>query len=226
MEIDPIVAIGALSDPNRRALYDYVVDRGEPVSRDVAAQAVGLSRANTAFHLERLVTDGLLATEYRRLSGRVGPGAGRPAKLYRRADREIAVNLPPRGYDLAGQLLANAVTEASRSGDPVASVVDRIARDHGAQLGAGRANGRTSSRAAVAGMLADHGYEPQLVGGRIALRNCPFHALAESHRDLVCGMNLALLEGVLQGAGADRLVAVPDPQPGSCCVTVATRKEN
>ncbi len=226
MEADPITAVGALADPHRRALYQFVVDRGEPVSRDDAAQALGLSRANAAFHLDRLVADRLLDVDYRRLSGRVGPGAGRPAKLYRRSDREIAVNLPPRAYDVAGDVLATAVAAASRAGVPVAAVIDEVARAYGARLASRQSKGRGASRATLAGILAEHGYEPQLVGRRIELRNCPFHALADSHRELVCGMNRALLEGVLAGAGARRLDVVPDPQPGRCCVAVTPRKEN
>ena len=54
----------------------------------------------------------------------------------------------------------------------------------------------------------------------IRLRNCPFHQLAEHHRDVVCGMNLGLIEGIMAGLGAEGLRPVLDPQPGRCCVAI------
>ena len=72
-------------------------------------------------------------------------------------------------------------------------------------------------------VLSRHGYEPE-VGRRreIALANCPFHRLAEEERELVCGMNLDFLHGLLEGmASSDQLTARLDPSPGFCCVRIA-----
>src|SRR3954465_4235620 len=79
-----VAAVAALAEPTRRRLYEYVVRRPHPVSRDDVAGALGLPRPTAAFHLDRLVADGLLDVHYERRTGRTGPGAGRPAKLYRR----------------------------------------------------------------------------------------------------------------------------------------------
>src|SRR5260221_9275138 len=98
-------AIGLLQDPARRSLYAYVVAQGREVSRNEAAEAVGLQRTLAAFHLDRLATAGLLDVAYRRLSNRSGPGAGRPAKVYRRSSAEHAVVLPPRDYASAASIL-------------------------------------------------------------------------------------------------------------------------
>src|SRR5436190_24048350 len=106
---DPIEAVAALAEPTRRALYDLVGASREPVGRDDAATALGISRELAAFHLDRLVAVGLLQPEFRRRSGRTGPGAGRPAKLYRRADGEVDVSLPARRYDRAADLMATAI---------------------------------------------------------------------------------------------------------------------
>src|SRR5437868_8151395 len=122
----------ALADPVRRELYRWVVAQAEPVSRDQAASGAGVPRHTAKFHLDRLVDQGLLETEFRRLTGRAGPGAGRPAKLYRRAARELAVSLPPRHYDTAADLLASAVTEATATQMPAAVVLGRLARLRGA----------------------------------------------------------------------------------------------
>ena len=72
-------------------------------------------------------------------------------------------------------------------------------------------------------VLERHGYEPHVKGGEVVLANCPFHALAEQHRGLVCGMNLDLLGGIIEGAGGgDLLTARLAPEPGYCCVRMKT----
>ncbi|MFP5316718.1 MAG: helix-turn-helix transcriptional regulator [Acidimicrobiia bacterium] len=229
--LDPdLAAIGSLQEPVRRALYAYVAGSRAEVSRDQAAEAVGIRRSLAAFHLDKLVEAGLLETTFRRLSGRSGPGAGRPSKLYRRSDSEHSVSVPPRQYDLAAKLLAEAVDEA-REG-PARRTVDDVAHRFGRQLGeATRARvGPRASRprrlAALVEELEARGYEPRLGPDGVRLRNCPFHALAESHRALVCGMNLALLEGVVDGMADATLAARQEPRPGECCVALAlTRRK-
>ena len=115
-----VTGLAALADPIRRELYLFVAAQPEPVSRDRAAEGVAVPRHTAKFHLDKLVEQGLLATEFQRLSGRQGPGAGRPTKLYRRSGRELSVTLPARRYDLAGQLLASAIDDSTRTGTPVA----------------------------------------------------------------------------------------------------------
>src|SRR5829696_7007708 len=107
--VSQVAGVSALAEPARRALYRFVVAQPEPVSRDQAAAGAALPRHTAKFHLDKLVEERLLDTEFRRLSGRRGPGAGRPTKLYRRSARQVAVTLPQRHYDLAGQILAGAV---------------------------------------------------------------------------------------------------------------------
>src|SRR5438105_6587674 len=131
---DRLAAISALGEPTRRALYEHVVTAGEWVSRDDAADAVGIERATAAHHLDRLAADGLLEVDYRRLSGRQGPGAGRPAKLYRRARREFDVTLPPRDYELAARLLAEAVEHARTEGTDISEALDEVASAEGVRL--------------------------------------------------------------------------------------------
>ncbi len=223
-----VTSIGALAEPTRLALYRYVVAAGKPVGREQAAEATGLPVHTVKFHLDRLVEEGLLEVEYRRLTGRTGPGAGRPAKLYRRASRQVSVTLPERRYDLAGDVLAAAVGQSMRQATPVAEAVQRVARETGARLAAERApapgrTDRTAGRVAVlVDVLADHGYEPRLVDDDVCLTNCPFDRLAAEHTELVCGMNLSFVEGVIDALHAEPLSARLEPQPGFCCVKVAT----
>jgi predicted ArsR family transcriptional regulator len=213
-----LTAVAALAEPTRRRLYEHVVRQSEPVSRDEAAAAVGLARATVAFHLDRLVEEGLLEVGYERRSGRTGPGAGRPAKLYRRAGCGVTVSLPERRYDLAGQLLAEALVAAEDSGEPPSAALDRLARRAGRRLGEEARTTDPDPRAAALRMLEQHGFEPRVEGDGIALANCPFHALAQQHTALVCGMNLRLLEGLLEGLPGARLEARLEPAAGACCV--------
>lgn len=220
-----VAGIGALAEPARRQLYLYVVAQPEPVGRDQVAAATGLRRHIVKFHLDKLVEEGLLETEFRRLSGRQGPGAGRPAKLYRRAAHEVSVTLPERHYELAGQILADAVEEAAGGDQAVLAAVAAAAARAGRRIGA-EARAATgapasgSSLAAVAEVLAAHGYEPRVEPARVVLANCPFHALAERHTQLVCRMNLGLINAVSEQLGATDVEARLDPAPGRCCVTL------
>ncbi|MFD2092103.1 helix-turn-helix transcriptional regulator [Blastococcus deserti] len=211
-----VAAVAALAEPTRRRLYDHVVRQPAPVGRDEVAAAVGVPRATVAFHLDRLVDDGLLDVHYERRSGRSGPGAGRPAKLYRRSDCSVAVSFPERHYDLAGDLLAAAVTDAERQGERPAVALDRRAYARGRELAS--PVGGPAGREAVLRVLEAHGYEPRVEEGGITLANCPFHALAREHTQLVCGMNLRLLEGLLDGVASSGLTARLRPAPGACCV--------
>ncbi|KGM16405.1 helix-turn-helix transcriptional regulator [Actinotalea fermentans] len=215
--------VGALADPARLELYRLVVAADDAVSREQAATALGLPAHQVRFHLDRLVADGLLEVEYRRLTGRSGPGAGRPAKLYRRSAREVVVSLPERRYDLAGHLMAEAIDAATSSGVPVDEALRASATAHGralavrASAAAGEDEPPAPDLPAVLAALAAEGYEPRASGGEVTLANCPFHALMREHTALVCGMNLALLSGFGEAFGcAARL----DPGPGRCCVVL------
>lgn len=242
--------IAVLQDPVRRRLYEYVVAQGREVGRNEAAEAAGVARTLAAHHLDRLTEAGLLDSGSRRLTGRSGPGAGRPAKVYTRALVERSVSLPSRDYRTVAELLAEAAEQAGLDAGLCAA-----ARRRGEAL--------RGSAAPCAGLeeamevLGGRGYEPHLEGagdgegaegvedargvggaegavgaagaaeaaGRVVrMRNCPFHAVAERFPPLVCGMNLALLEGLLGADGPVR--ARMDARPGECCVVVEASKNN
>lgn len=220
---DDVAAIAALNDPLRLALYEYVAGQNAPVSRDQAAEAMGVGREMAAFHLDRLADQGLLDVAFRRLSGKQGPGAGRPAKLYSRSAREVNVSLPPRRYDIAARLFAEAL-----AAENPARALTEVPRAFGEALGA-RARqqaGRHTDAGArrplesAAGVLANYGYEPSISGDQITLRNCPFDALAEDYRNVVCTMNRALIDGIVTGLDVDDLTTAFQAKPGQCCVTI------
>jgi predicted ArsR family transcriptional regulator len=224
---DRLGAISALSEPTRRALYEHVAATGDWVSRDQAADAVGLERGTAAHHLDRLAADGLLDVDYQRLSGRRGPGAGRPAKLYRRSRRQFEVSLPPRDYELAGHLLARAADKSRSESVDITSALDDVARAEGRRLAEEvrarlpRAHGRpaASRRRVVLDVLEHHGFEPRADDdGTVVLQNCPFHQLAQQHRELICGMNHCLLDAAIENVGQTGLVARLEREAGLCCV--------
>ncbi|HEV7888524.1 MAG TPA: helix-turn-helix domain-containing protein, partial [Acidimicrobiales bacterium] len=203
-----IAGVAALDQPLRRNLYRLLSTAGGWTTRDEAAEALGLPRSVAAFHLDKLVEAGVVEVRFERTSGRTGPGAGRPSKLYRPRGEEVSASVPDRRYDLAGSLLAAAVAEATRTGRPVGHCVSDVARAAGRRLGeeaaaaAGPFRRAEDRRQAVVDVLAGQGYEPVVVKRKeVVLANCPFHRLAEEHRDLVCGMNLDFLGGLLEGMG-------------------------
>lgn len=229
-----VTGLSALAEPVRRALYEFVVAQGpEPVGRDQAAAGVGVAHHTAKFHLDRLVADGLLEARFRRLSGRTGPGAGRPAKLYVRAQGDLAVSVPPRHYDLAARLMAEAIERSTAQGVPVVDALHAAAAAQGRSAARSpAAQGEEGAERAGEGArdvdplsracdsLAAQGYEPRLVDGEVVLTSCPFHALAAEHTSLVCGMNLALLDAFVGQLGGG-LRARLEPAPGRCCVVLS-----
>ncbi|MDG6104533.1 helix-turn-helix domain-containing protein [Dactylosporangium aurantiacum] len=200
-------AIAALAEPQRRAVYEHVAAAGVPVSRNAVADALGIGRTLAAHHLDRLAEAGLLEVSFARVNGRSGPGSGRPSKLYRRTGTEHELSLPPRDYRTLATVFADAVEEAG-----VEPVLFEAARRQGARL--------RRDDAPVDELLRGMGYEPYEDGPVWRLRNCPFDGVARTHAALVCGANLALLEGAL-GARVEI-----DPRPEGCCVTVRRTKDN
>jgi predicted ArsR family transcriptional regulator len=221
--VTEISVIAALDEPVRLRLYDYVCAQDHEVSRDEAAAAAGIQRGMAAVHLDKLAAAGLLSVTFRRPAGRSGPGAGRPAKLYCRSEAEHQVSVPPRDYGAAAEILAE-VAEVTGA-EPA---VQRVARRRGSQAGRAARTADPSASAADLALvtLAAQGYRPYQDGPVIRLRNCPFHVLAASHPPLICGMNLALVEGLLEGAAASGLAAALDPQPGDCCVVVVRHSKS
>lgn len=216
-----LASLAALSEPVRRTLYRYVIAQGRPVSREDAAAGVGVAHHVAKFNLDKLVADGLLDAEYRRPPGRTGPGAGRPTKLYRRGTRDITISLPERRYDLAGQVLAEGFTIAARDHIPVQDALREAAEATGHRLAEATEPADTADpQEMVSDLLARYGYEPRATSDGLALANCPFDHLAKNYTDLVCGMNLDLINGLLDHMCPGRLRAHLDPGPDRCCVTI------
>jgi predicted ArsR family transcriptional regulator len=219
-DVPPLASLG---EPVRRRLYRAVVEAPGALSREQAAAEADVPVHTAKFHLDKLVDEGLLETEFRRLTGRTGPGSGRPAKLYRRSGREFAVSLPERQYDLLSRILATAVADSGDVDRPVREVAGRVARAEGEAAGAAAASRRGRELERLSRALAEVGYEPREVDGTLLLRNCPFHRTAQLQTELVCGLNLEYVDGLRDGLGCRGLVAALEPAPDRCCVTARRR---
>jgi predicted ArsR family transcriptional regulator len=56
------------------------------------------------------------------------------------------------------------------------------------------------------------------------MANCPFRALSRDYTSVVCDMNLAIMDGMLDRLGPTRLTALLDPAEGRCCVRLTDRE--
>lgn len=207
-------AVAALVDRTRRALFDYVRRQNRPVSREEAAEAQGMSRGLAAFHLDKLVDVGLLRARYQTPTGRPR-GRGRTPKVYESTQDTLAITIPERRYQLIAEILAGGIDE-----DPAdaAGASHRQARRRGADLGE-QLRGE-HGEADLMSVLTELGFEPAPdADGQVVLRNCPFHALADRHANLVCRLNLAFVGGLVDGI-ATGLRADLVPRPDACCVTL------
>lgn len=203
--------VSLLADDARRRLYHFVAGQDDAVTRDEAAAATGVSRTLAAYHLDKLADAGLVEVGFARAPGRTGPGAGRPAKRYSRSAREVTVSFPPRNYSLLAGILATAA-DSSPSGEFRAALTSAAQRE-------GRALAHEG--VALVDALTAAGYEPTTDrNGDIVLHNCPFHSVVQEHTDLVCTLNRAFIQGVLDGNGHNPRRAELSPATGRCCVVI------
>ncbi|GAA1809888.1 helix-turn-helix transcriptional regulator [Agromyces neolithicus] len=209
---DDLITVTVLSDPTRRRVYTAVSRAAGPVSRDQVATMLGLPRSTAAFHLERLADVGLLTVEFRRLSGRTGPGSGRPAKVYVRPDSELSVSVPPRLYEVAGEIMAEAIARAVGDDVPVRDALRDAALRTGQRL--------AGTSADLDDALEQAGLEPMADGDDTVLGTCPFHRLARQNPAVVCELNHAMLCGMAEAVGDDPRRVHLDAGSGACCIRV------
>ena len=226
MDAADLMAVALLAEPTRQRLYLYLRERREPVGREEAARHTGIKPRLVAFHLDRMADAGLLKVEYRRLSGRVGPGAGRPAKVYSVSSRSFSVEIPQTRYALAASMMATALSAGGPRADGAESL-QGVATAVGEKLGdeiRRQARTKGARQEAVQSKLQQLGYEPRVQeSGEWTMRNCIFSELSMSHRELVCRMNAALVTGLLDGAHVSSLHVERRMERPGCCVKVTSR---
>ena len=222
---DQWALVGALHESQRRAVYRAVLEDQQSVTRKEVADRVGITRALAAFHLDKLVDAGLLEVS-RPLPGRGHRKMGRPAKRYQRSSAEIHLTVPARRYDLAGRIMARALTEF-RVGEPPPDAARRLAHEEGSALARSPALAQAVATSHVdaldtaAGALESLGYAPARDGRHLSLGNCPFDSMVAAAPAVTCTVNLALIDGLLAGLNLENDVATTlCPHPGMCCITV------
>ncbi|HEX2154692.1 MAG TPA: helix-turn-helix domain-containing protein [Acidimicrobiia bacterium] len=198
-----LTAVGSLTDPTRRAVYEFVSHARRAVGRDEVADAIGIARQTAAYHLDRLAEEGLVDVGFARLSGRTGPGAGRPAKTYARSERDYSVTVPPRRYLVAARIMLEAIRSGAIGREDLASAAHAIGVEMGSE--------------GLETALDEMGYEPAEEEGEVRFLNCPFHAMVEDDRETTCNLNLALVKGMVEGAADPRQPCL-GPEEGYCCV--------
>lgn len=211
---DAIPVLCELREPTRRRAYQ-AVRQEPPATRAQVAEAVGISPSLAAFHLDKLVEAGLLEAYYARPPGRGGPGGGRPPKWYRPGPLQLEVSIPTRRYDVIGRILAAALDSVAVHDAEVA--VTEAAHQAGRQLAA-EAPRPPRRRRGWMHALEPLGYQPTNTADGVVFSNCPFAALANDRPSIVCAANVALVRGLLEGAGVRTASVQLRPGAGSCCV--------
>jgi predicted ArsR family transcriptional regulator len=211
-------ALAVLAEPQRRRMLTHVQTRGPSTVAELT-DALSLGRTLVAFHLRKLVEAGFVAA----LAPEPSAGrTGRPAQRWGSTGRELAVSVPERRYDLLAGLLLDALAE--NSGDEPAQVTaERVARRRGAELAQELGAPRRGALARLETLLTALGYLPRRRAGAVQLLNCPFDRFRNQRTAQVCGVNLALAQGCLDGLDlAGQVRAELAPSPATCCVTFST----
>jgi predicted ArsR family transcriptional regulator len=145
-------ALAGIAQPELREIVLFARARTQPVSADDVAAHFGIHRSVARGRLERLAAAGLLEASFERRTGRSGPGAGRPAKVYGVPPETAALEFPQRHYEqLVGHLVA-ALPDDERE-QALTRVGDEFARDLAESVQLGRANDvRTAAERACAAL--------------------------------------------------------------------------
>ncbi|WP_020660087.1 helix-turn-helix transcriptional regulator [Amycolatopsis benzoatilytica] len=198
---------------SRARVLAVLRETGRPAAVQEIATAVGLHPNTARFHLDGLVDAGLAS---RQSEDRTQPG--RPRTVYAAVAEETAAGR--RSYRLLAEMLTGLVAEnvaepgkaAEAAGEAWGRyLADRPAPTH--RVDAAEAMRRLSA------VLHEAGFAPEPAADAehpvIRLRHCPFREVAEEHRDVVCGLHLGLMRGVLAEVraplAAERLEAFVEP---------------
>jgi predicted ArsR family transcriptional regulator len=210
--------LAVLAEPQRARVYELLLASTTPPTVTEISQALTIGRTLTAFHLDRLQAAGLV--EPADEAGAAPRRRGRPAMRYRAVPEEFSATVPTRRYDVLAEILVSAAREQGQS-ESLLAAGSRVARRRGREMaGQQKAEGTAASSQQIRQWLFEFGYLPSGESS-ISTRNCPFSRLRTLDTQLVCSLNVALVEGYLEGLGvANDYAAVLRPDPPHCCVLV------
>ena len=197
------------ADPSRIAVLETVRGAEHPLDARKIAAAVGLHPNTVRNHLALLIERGFVTS---RTEERDRPG--RPRMLY--SAREGA---GMRDYRLLAETLVAHVagTDEDRATTAIAAGRAQGVRIAGAQE---RPATVTEALERVTEVLGEANFRPRVSTdrSRIDLRHCPFRELAEASPEIVCGVHLGVIRGILHGlrAPVDAARLRPFIEPGRC----------
>jgi predicted ArsR family transcriptional regulator len=205
--------------------------RREGMSAAELAELLELHTTTVRFHLDQLVTAGLLETAFVKTDG-----AGRPRKKYFVAPGRLEPSGHAGPYQVLAELLTCALDPADQVGLSPEEAGIRWARRHAGERDADLPPATTPGTwlgkvGAVVDVLGVWGYTPQLstVGDghtvEITLHDCPFLELARTHPAVVCGVHRGLLRGALGSVGetGTDVSLQPFVTERTCAATLTTR---
>jgi predicted ArsR family transcriptional regulator len=213
------------SDSGRVRILDILRTASEPLGvSDLAARA-GLHTNTVRFHLDRLVTSGLVTRD---IEPQRRPG--RP-RLTFAAVPDQDVGGGRRSYQLLAEMLAGFIAETSPD---AASRSVGLGQAWGRYLATRPAPGTKVTEEESVGellrVLEDIGFAPLLAEDdeqrpQVLLRHCPFREVASAHPDVVCSLHLGVMQGVLaeQRAPMEATELQPFVQPSLCVGHLARR---
>jgi predicted ArsR family transcriptional regulator len=206
--------LAAAGDPQLRRVLLYARGRRDPFTPDEVAVVLGVHRNVARSRLDRLAAAGFLTVTLERLGGRRGPGAGRPAKVYRVAPELEGVEFPDRRLAELIGLLVGKIPARVR-----AKALREAGEEFGRSLGT-----RTSLKASgdvrtglervcdTLGSLGFHASVHSIEEDKAILESatCPLRPLVVTRPDangLDHGMWAGLVERGIRGVRADRVKA-------------------
>jgi len=208
-----------LAGISRARLLTVLGRSARPMGVRELAEAVGLHPNTVRQHLDQLVEAGLAVRDTAPPVGR-----GRPALRY--AAEPGSDEQDPAAYRALAGVLAEQV---ARWPDGVG-----VALVAGERWGRALAHEATESVPATSAigrlveLLDEAGFAPEAPvtdGQPIRLRQCPFGTLARDHGEVVCGVHLGMMRGVLRELDApfDALRLEPFVGPSLCLAYLGGR---
>ncbi|MEO8207608.1 MAG: helix-turn-helix domain-containing protein [Chloroflexota bacterium] len=206
----------------RSRLLQILRQSARPMGVRELGETLGLHANTIREHLDQLIDAGLVDSTTERPAGR-----GRPRLSY--VLRANADEPNPEAYRALAGVLAEQLAGVPDARAAAVSAGERwghsLVEDPPARIDEREAIGR------LVGLLGDVGFEPdQSVepGEPIRLHNCPFGSLAVERSEVVCGVHLGLMRGVLGRLGASfRAVALePFVTPDLCLAHLGVRVDD
>jgi predicted ArsR family transcriptional regulator len=205
--------LDVIGDHELRETLLFARAQPQPVTADEVTASQGIHRNVARGRLERLAEAGLLIASFERRTGRVGPGAGRPAKTYRVAPELTAIEFPERRYEQLIGLVVDVLPERGRR-DRLHEVGIGFGRDLARQARLRSAKTFPTALRRVCAALGRLGYQAsvaEMTGERavITTATCPLRPLIRAHPGLAPldrGMWSALVARAFDGVDVDQIV--------------------